>query len=94
MNGARPLVVRHVSKAFTADSGACSAERSSCRPRVRAVDDVSFEVQRGEIFGLIGANGSGKSTLIRILSTLVLADAGDVEVFGFDVVRDSMQAPS
>jgi ABC-2 type transport system ATP-binding protein len=44
------------------------------------------------IFGLIGANGSGKSTLIRILSSLVLADEGNVSVFGFDVERDAMQA--
>jgi ABC-2 type transport system ATP-binding protein len=44
------------------------------------------------VYGLIGANGSGKSTLIRVLSTLVLADAGEVTVFGFDIERDSMQA--
>jgi len=47
--------------------------------------DVSFTVERGEIFGLIGANGSGKSTLIRILSTLLLQDSGSVTVFGYDV---------
>jgi ABC-2 type transport system ATP-binding protein len=58
---------------------------------VRALDDVSFTVDAGSIYGLIGANGSGKSTLIRTLSTLVLADAGDVRVFGYDVERQSMQ---
>ena len=51
--------------------------------------DVAFDVTRGEIFGLIGANGSGKSTLIRILSTLLLPDGGDVKVFGHDVVSES-----
>jgi ABC-2 type transport system ATP-binding protein len=51
--------------------------------------DISFEVERGEIFGLIGANGSGKSTLIRVLSTLLLPDSGTVEIFGKDVVRDA-----
>jgi ABC-2 type transport system ATP-binding protein len=51
--------------------------------------DVSFEVRRGEIFGLIGANGSGKSTLIRILSTLLLPDGGEVRVFGYDVESES-----
>jgi ABC-2 type transport system ATP-binding protein len=61
------------------------------RRRVRAVQDVSFDVARREIFGLIGANGSGKSTLIRILSSLVIADEGEVSVFGYDIERDSLQ---
>ena len=61
------------------------------RSRVRALRDVSFHVDAGSIYGLIGANGSGKSTLIRTLSTLVLADAGDVRVFGYDVQQQSMQ---
>jgi ABC-2 type transport system ATP-binding protein len=56
---------------------------------VQVLHDVSFEVRRGEIFGLIGANGSGKSTLIRIFSTLLLPDRGNVEVFGYDVVSDA-----
>ena len=49
---------------------------------VQVLHDVSFEVRRGEIFGLIGANGSGKSTLIRIFSTLLLPDSGTVKVEG------------
>ena len=57
----------------------------------RVVDDVSFEVHSGEIFGVIGANGSGKSTLIRIISTLLLPDGGDVHVFGFDAVKEAMR---
>jgi ABC-2 type transport system ATP-binding protein len=79
----RPLVVSGLSKSFT----------SGRKPkrRIRAVDDVSLDVPRNSIYGLIGANGSGKSTLIRVLSTLVIADAGTVEVFGYDVERDSMQ---
>lgn len=54
---------------------------------VKAVDDVSFTVQRGEIFGLLGPNGSGKSTLIRLLSTLLFPDSGTLTIFGKDVVR-------
>jgi ABC-2 type transport system ATP-binding protein len=57
---------------------------------VRAVDDVTLEVRRGEIYGLLGANGSGKSTLIRVFSTLLEADAGDVRVFGLDVRADEL----
>ena len=56
----------------------------------RAVDDVSFSVAPGEICGVIGANGSGKSTLIRIISTLLLPDAGDVRVFGLDPVKQPL----
>lgn len=58
-------------------------------PVTQVLQNVSFEVRRGEIFGLIGANGSGKSTLVRVLSTLLLPDSGSVEVFGHDVVSAS-----
>jgi ABC-2 type transport system ATP-binding protein len=58
------------------------------------VDDVSIEIRRGEIFGVIGANGSGKSTLIRIISTLLLPDAGDVKIFGHDAVGEAMAVRS
>src|SRR5437868_4724048 len=55
-----------------------------------AVDDVSLRVERGEIYGLLGANGSGKSTLIRVFSTLLTADAGEVRIFGLDIRRDEL----
>ncbi|MEK7285635.1 MAG: ABC transporter ATP-binding protein [Chloroflexota bacterium] len=57
---------------------------------VRAVDDVSLVVRRGEIYGLLGANGSGKSTLIRVFSTLLEPDAGQVRIFGLDVRADEL----
>lgn len=57
----------------------------------KAVDDVSFEVPVGGIFGVLGPNGSGKSTLIRMLATLLLPDAGRLEVFGLDVVRRPLE---
>jgi ABC-2 type transport system ATP-binding protein len=57
---------------------------------VVAVDRVSFEVEEGEIFGVLGPNGSGKSTLIRLMATLLLPDGGSIQVFGHDVVREPM----
>jgi len=48
-----------------------------------AIDDVSFSVAQGETYGLLGPNGSGKSSLIRVLSTLLIADSGYVEMLGF-----------
>ncbi len=53
-----------------------------------AVDDISFTVRRGEIFGLLGPNGAGKSTLIRMLTTLIPPTSGTAEVDGIDVVGD------
>lgn len=61
------------------------------KQKIKAVDAVSFEVERGEIYGILGPNGSGKSTLIRLISTLLLPDSGEIKIFGFDVVKDHMQ---
>ncbi len=55
--------------------------------KVRALQDVSFSVEKGEVFGLIGPDGAGKTSMFRILCTLLLADAGTAMVDGFDVVR-------
>ncbi len=56
--------------------------------KVRAVDNVSFEVNPGELFGLIGADGAGKTSIFRILTTVLLADSGNATVAGFDVIKD------
>jgi len=58
------------------------------KKRVVAVDSISFDVSKGEIFGVLGPNGSGKSTLVRLIATLLLPDSGAVAVFGHDVVHD------
>jgi len=56
---------------------------------VEALRGVSFSIRRGEIFGLLGPNGAGKTTTIKILSTLLLPDAGDAYVNGYHVVREA-----
>ncbi len=55
---------------------------------VKAVNDASFEVEKGELFGLIGPDGAGKTSIFRILTTLLVADSGTATVEGFDVVKD------
>lgn len=65
--------IEHLTKEFTG------------KQTVRAVDDVSFEVREGEIFGLLGPNGAGKSTLIRILTTLLAPTSGRALIHSFDV---------
>ena len=64
--------VQHISKSYGA---------------VKALDDVSFSVGKGEVFGLIGPDGAGKTTMFRILATLLLPETGQASVDGFDVVR-------
>jgi ABC-type multidrug transport system ATPase subunit len=55
---------------------------------VQALQGISFEVGKGEVFGIIGPDGAGKTSLFRILTTLLLADGGTATVDGFDVVKD------
>ena len=55
--------------------------------KVKALQDVSFAVGKGEVFGLIGPDGAGKTSMFRILCTLLLADEGTASVDGFDVVK-------
>ena len=61
---------------------------ASARGDVRALDDVSFDIEQGEFFGLLGPNGAGKTTLISILAGLARATAGSVAVLGHDVYSD------
>ena len=58
----------------------------------QALRGVEFEVSSGEIFGLVGPNGAGKSTTLRIMSTLLNADAGDVTIFGANVAAAPNEA--
>ncbi|MEN6396830.1 MAG: ABC transporter ATP-binding protein [Methanoregula sp.] len=76
-DGTAIIRIDHLSKVFTTKN-----------KTVTAVNDVSFEVQRGEIFGLLGANGAGKSTLIRILTTLLAPTSGQAFVDNYDITKD------
>src|SRR6478736_919599 len=70
-----PINVNHINKSYG-------------RGKITAVGDVSFQVNKGEIFGLIGPDGAGKTTIFRILTTLLKPDSGNAAVDGFDVVND------
>lgn len=67
------IVVHNISKSYN---------------KIKAIDAVSFEVKKGELFGLIGPDGAGKTTIFRIITTLLLANEGSATVAGFDVVLD------
>lgn len=67
------ISIQHISKSYK---------------EVQAVTDISLEVQKGELFGLIGPDGAGKTTLMRILMTLLVQDEGKATMNGLDVVKD------
>jgi ABC-2 type transport system ATP-binding protein len=81
--GTPALLIDHLTKNFVVGG-------RKKRKTVHAVNDVSLRIERGEIYGVLGANGSGKSTLIRLVSTLLTLDSGRVEVYGHDIERDEM----
>src|SRR5512137_2386959 len=72
-NGEAVVSVRGLTKVFKDFWG---------RPKARAVDNVDFEVRRGEVFGLLGPNGSGKSTTVKLILGLLHPTRGHIEVFG------------
>ncbi len=71
----KPVIVNSISKFYG-------------REKLAAVNDISFDVNRGEIFGLIGPDGAGKTSVFRMLTSLLLPDSGTATVEGFDVAKD------
>jgi ABC-2 type transport system ATP-binding protein len=67
-------------------------QRAQGKTGLRAVDEVSFQIEEGEFFGLLGPNGAGKTTLISMLAGLSRPTAGAISVHGFDVQRDYAEA--
>ncbi|WP_445242269.1 ATP-binding cassette domain-containing protein [Microcoleus sp. S13_C5] len=59
--------------------------------KIPVINDLSFTIEAGEMFGLLGPNGAGKSTTIRMLTTLTKPSSGQIQVAGFDVMRQSLQ---
>jgi ABC-2 type transport system ATP-binding protein len=76
----KALVIQNLSKTFPQDH----------QKSVKALDDVSFEIKAGQIFGLLGPNGAGKSTLINLMSGVMLPDQGTMTLFGHDIVNESL----
>ena len=83
------ISVQHLSKTYPAQRTLWQRFSSSAQPAgFCALKDVSFDIQEGEFFGLLGSNGAGKTTLISILAGLSQATQGGIQVFGRDVQRD------
>ncbi|MEO0216730.1 MAG: ATP-binding cassette domain-containing protein, partial [candidate division WOR-3 bacterium] len=76
---ANDIIIKHLIKIFKKHNS-----------EVRAVNDVSFEIKDGELFGLLGPNGAGKTTLIKCISTLLIPDGGTAIVGGCDVLKDPL----
>jgi ABC-2 type transport system ATP-binding protein len=90
-----PVVINNLSKTYrTSFPRLKRVFGVKVQPDVTALKDVSFGIEDGEIFGLIGRNGAGKTTLTKIIATLVQPDGGSVMVNGFDSVRDEVKVRS
>ena len=89
------LNIVHITKTFSAERNGSWLSRlrgnGQNKQPVFALHDVSLQVQRREIFGILGPNGSGKSTLVRLVATLLIPDEGHIAVFGHDVQREERE---
>lgn len=84
-NTKNAIEILHLRRTFSSSIGVI---KRSTREIV-AVDDVSFEIREGELFGLLGPNGAGKTTTTKMLTTLLIPTSGSASVKGFDVVTDA-----
>lgn len=81
------IEVQNLHRLFKANVGRIRRQTKE----VIAVDDISFAVQPGELFGLLGPNGAGKTTTVKMLTTLLLPTGGSARILGYDVVRQADQ---
>jgi len=80
----KAIVVSDLRREYRTSKGILRKKRSV----VEAVRDISFEVDFGELFGLVGPNGAGKTTTIKMLTTLLTPTSGTAKVLGYDIVKD------
>jgi ABC-2 type transport system ATP-binding protein len=86
MNNA--ICIQKLTKKFPRTSGFRDLLPFRNRQFISAVQDISFEIKEGELFGLLGPNGAGKTTLIKLLCCLVLPNSGTASVFGHDILKE------
>lgn len=79
------ITVSHLRRTFKSNIGVIKRTTKE----IVAVDDVSFEIREGELFGLLGPNGAGKTTTVKMLTTLLIPTSGTASVKGFDVVAQA-----
>jgi ABC-2 type transport system ATP-binding protein len=88
------VVVSELTKRFSSRASVREMVRGRFRKVATVVDDVSFEIHEGEIFGVLGPNGAGKTTIFKMLSTLVVPDDGNVTICGNDIWTEAAQVRS
>ena len=90
------IEIRNVTKVFSLRKGLFEAISHPFREnrKVLALDSVNLKIEKGEIFALLGPNGAGKTTLIKILSTLILPNEGDIKISGYDIKTHENEAKS
>lgn len=84
----KAIRIFNMSKRFPRTSGYIDLLPFKKRKWVKAVQDVSLDIEEGELFGLLGPNGAGKTTLIKLLCCLVLPNSGTAQVFGHDILKE------
>jgi len=81
----------NLSKVFEYSTGLFGRFAFGRKITLRAVDSVSLQIKKGEIFGILGPNGSGKTTLIKLLTTLILPTEGTAYVNGYDIIKQEAE---
>jgi len=84
------IEVEHLKRIYTTTIGVIKRTKKE----VVAVDDLSFSIPKGELFGLLGPNGAGKTTTIKMLTTLLIPTAGAARIEGYDIVEDARKVRS